>query len=126
MGSTGFYWVLLGFTGFHLISIGFYRVLLDNAKLKGVLTDLTDFYRVFTGFSSVLLGFTMVYWVILGCTWFDRVSICFLRYQKSVMGLLVYLLVIYLLNLVLPSFFFVVAITGLHSYFLGFYCAQCS
>ena len=73
----------MGFTGFHLISIGFYRVLLDNAKLKGVLTDLTDFYRVFTGFSSVLLGLTMVYWVILGCTWFDRVSITLFWYLRK-------------------------------------------
>ena len=80
---NGFDWVLLGFTGFHLISIGFDRVLLDNAKLKGVLTDLTDFYRVFTGFSSVLLGLTMVYWVILGCTWFDRVSIFFPKVPKK-------------------------------------------
>ena len=53
-GSTGFYWVFLGFPGFHSVLLGF-----------------TGFHSVllgFTGFYYVSLGFTRSYWVLLGFT----------------------------------------------------------
>ena len=80
MGSTGFYWVSLGFTGFYwgflsftgidrflLALTGFYRIF---TRLDWVLLCMSwDYSTLITGFYGnyrVLPGFTRLDWLLLG------------------------------------------------------------